>query len=265
MKYLTRGLLILALALSGNVHALQQGVVADGRHFVSGGVSEEERETLSAQRESHSLWIVTALRKTGEYLSAVRLTVTDAQHKVVFDAALDGPWLLIDLPVGKYSVEARFEGQVQQRATTIHPGDHHQAIFYFDAPAEGRTDATTMVPSLYLGWRAYQGHCARCHGPAAEGSDSAPDLLPRVRGMSEERFASTVLQRYQWVVPRSEAAGEGAGRDALIQDILHRREGPLEMPLWEREPAVRAHIDDLYRYLRERASGAVGSGRPPGP
>ncbi|MDO9313570.1 MAG: cytochrome c [Burkholderiaceae bacterium] len=132
-------------------------------------------------------------------------------------------------------------------------------------PGDVRPDAAPLPPSVYLGWRIYQGHCARCHGPAAEGSDSAPDLLPRVRGMSEERFAATVLQRYQWVVPKSEAAGEGAGRDALIQDILRRREGPIEMPLWEREPAVRANIDDLFLYLRARANGSVDQGRPRGP
>lgn len=134
MKNLRLGVVVLALALSGSAYALQQGVSPGGYGYLSGGVSEEERETLSAQRENHSLWVVTALRQTGEYLSAVRLTVTDAQQKIVFDAALDGPWLLIDLPIGKYGVEARFEGQSQQRATTIHAGDHHQAIFYFTAP-----------------------------------------------------------------------------------------------------------------------------------
>lgn len=132
-------------------------------------------------------------------------------------------------------------------------------------PDVARPDAAPLPPSIYLGWRIYQGHCARCHGPAAEGSDSAPDLLPRVRGMSEERFAATVLQRYQWVVPKSEAAGEGAGREALIQDILRRRDGPIEMPLWERQPAVRANLDDLYLYLRGRANGSVDTGRPTGP
>jgi hypothetical protein len=80
--------------------------------------------------------------------------------------------------------------------------------------------------------------------------------------MSEGRFVTTVLQRYQWVVPQAEAAGEGAGRDALVQDVLRRREGPTEMPAWEGEPSVRAHVDDLYRYLDARAHGEVGLGRP---
>lgn len=137
MKNPMHGLVLLALVLSGSAHALQQGITVGGQGYLSGGVSEEERETMNAQRERFSLWVVTALRQSGEYLSAVRLTVTDAEQKVAFDAALDGPWLLIDLPIGKYRIEARFEGQTLHRATTIHAGDHHQAIFYFATPEGG--------------------------------------------------------------------------------------------------------------------------------
>lgn len=121
---------------------------------------------------------------------------------------------------------------------------------------------TSSEPSAYLGWRLFQVNCARCHGPDGTGTDNAPDLMPRVRAMSEARFVATVLQRYQWVVPQSEAAGEGAGRDALVQDVLRRRESPTDMPAWEGEPAVRAHIDDLYRYLDARSRGEIGLGHP---
>jgi hypothetical protein len=40
---------------------------------------------------------------------------------------------------------ARLQGQSHATVTTIHPGDHHQAVFYFDVdadvlePAEGRS------------------------------------------------------------------------------------------------------------------------------
>lgn len=128
---MSRSLVLVALAFAGGANATQSSMTPSGRSYVSGGVSDEERESLQAQQARYSLWIVTALRKTGEYLSAVHLKIIDANRKVVFDAALDGPWLLIDLPLGKYSIEAQLDGQSQQRQTTIHSGDHHQAIFYF--------------------------------------------------------------------------------------------------------------------------------------
>ncbi len=138
---LMQSLVLVALAVAGSANATQSGMTPSGRSYLSGGVSDEERESLQSQQARYSLWIVTALRKTGEYLSAVHLKITDSNRKVVFDAALDGPWLLIDLPLGKYSIEAKLDGQSQQRQTTIHPGDHHQAIFYF-----GTTKGSKVSP-----------------------------------------------------------------------------------------------------------------------
>ena len=130
------------------------------------------------------------------------------------------------------------------------------------APGARAADAAASPRSAYLGWRLFQANCARCHGPEATGSAGAPDLTARVRGMSEQRFVETVLRRYQWVLPSSEAATEGGAREALIQDVLRRREGAAQMPAWQGEPAVEAHIGDLYDYLAGRAAGPLGPGRP---
>jgi mono/diheme cytochrome c family protein len=119
--------------------------------------------------------------------------------------------------------------------------------------------AQTKPDAIYLGWRHFQFSCARCHGNDASGTDKAPDLLPRMQGMSEARFVSTVLQRYQWVVPSSEAGSESAA----LEDVLRRRKGDTLMPAWENDPSVKAHVLDLYAYLNARAAGKVGPGRPP--
>jgi hypothetical protein len=103
---------------------------------VSGGVSSEEQAVLYAQRQHFSLWVITAAKKSGAYLADVRVKVTDTQRRVVLDAPLDGPWLFVDLPVGRYVIAAQLNGQTQQHVTTIHPGDHHQAFFYFDVDAD---------------------------------------------------------------------------------------------------------------------------------
>jgi hypothetical protein len=124
------------LACSG-AFALQQGVTPDGRLFVSGGVSDAEIAALQSRRPEFSLWIVTAASRSGAYLADARVTITsEARQRVVFEGELDGPWLMIDLPLGRYTVEARVSGQVQKQATTIHAGDHHQMIFRFDTGDE---------------------------------------------------------------------------------------------------------------------------------
>jgi hypothetical protein len=141
------------VSLAGNAAAAEEGVTAQGSRFVSGGVSTEEQAALHTQREQFSLWVVTAARRSGAYLAKARVKVLDAQRNAVFDGELDGPWLLIDLPAGRYLVEAQVNGQTQQRVTTIHPGDHHQAILYFDVDADvlppgagGRIDETGKAP-----------------------------------------------------------------------------------------------------------------------
>lgn len=117
--------------------------------------------------------------------------------------------------------------------------------------------------SVYLGWRVFQDKCAACHGSAASGTAGAPDLLPKVGAMGPRQFVSLVLKRYDWNLPPSQASGEGAAREALVEEVMRRKEGyMLTMPAWEGEPRVSAHIADLYAYLSARAEGTQGPGRP---
>jgi hypothetical protein len=116
--------------------------------------------------------------------------------------------------------------------------------------------------SAYKGWRLFQAKCATCHGRDATGTKRAPDLLPRVKEMNESRFVETVLRRYTWIVPSSEAASETGSREAMVEQILQGKKGETVMPAWEGEPSVNASILDLYKYLRARGDGTLGPGRP---
>lgn len=116
--------------------------------------------------------------------------------------------------------------------------------------------------SVYLGWRVFQNKCAACHGSSAEGTANGPDLLPRVRDMGSRQFVSIVLQRYDWSQAATQARGDSAALDAMVEKIIGRQEFPLNMPVWEGEPSVTAHLTDLYGYLSARATGTQGPGRP---
>jgi mono/diheme cytochrome c family protein len=117
--------------------------------------------------------------------------------------------------------------------------------------------------SVYTGWRVFQDKCAACHGHAATGTLGAPDLLPKVREMGPRQFVSLVLKRYDWNLPPPQASSDSAAREAMVEDILQRKEiYMLTMPAWEGQPRVSAHIADLYAYLSARAEGTQGPGRP---
>ena len=116
--------------------------------------------------------------------------------------------------------------------------------------------------SVYLGWRIFQNQCASCHGPAAQGLAGAPDLLPRVAAMGQRQFVSLVLNRYDWNNAVDKSRTDPATREALVDQIVQRKEPALVMPAWASEPGVSPHIADLYAYLSARAQGKQGTGRP---
>ena len=144
MKRATVGIaLLVAAGFLSVASGMQQATTAQGQKYASGGVSQDDRAEMQTQRDQYSLWVLTAASKSGAYLSNVRVVITDQQKKVVFDAPLDGPWLFINLPLGRYTIEATHMNETQRRVTTIHPGDHHQAIFYFETG--DATSASTPV------------------------------------------------------------------------------------------------------------------------
>ncbi|HEY0938898.1 MAG TPA: c-type cytochrome [Steroidobacter sp.] len=124
---------------------------------------------------------------------------------------------------------------------------------------DGKVDEST-----YLGWRAYHSACHACHGVDAVGTAVAPSLVERVKSLSARDFTTKVLTSYRIVVPSSEAWGDDstAVREAFLEEVLRRARGEVTMPAWEGATTMRPHVLDLYAYLRARADGALGPGKP---
>ncbi len=129
-------------------------------------------------------------------------------------------------------------------------------------PAQELERMSKPPGSVYLGWRVFQDKCASCHGPTANGTAGAPDLLPIVRAMGPRQFVGLVLTRYDWSLPVVPGSTERAAREAQVDTVLQRGGAPLVMPAWGSEPRVNAHILDLHAYLTARAQGTQGPERP---
>lgn len=130
-------------------------------------------------------------------------------------------------------------------------------------PAREISPPSPPAGDLVAGWRVFQDKCASCHGAAATGGERAPDLLPLVRDMNPRQFAALVLKRYDIGSGIAPGSQEQSTIDTRLDDIMRRSEPPIEMPAWQEEPAVNAHILDLYAYLSARADGKLGTERPP--
>lgn len=81
--------------------------------YLNGGVGEDEVQHIKGLMKDYSLRLAfsRAGRPRAEYVASVAVTVTDAKGKVVFELASAGPYLLLKLPDGKYSVTATYENQ----------------------------------------------------------------------------------------------------------------------------------------------------------
>ncbi len=132
-----------------------------------------------------------------------------------------------------------------------------------DAPAPYRIVDGKVDRNTYLGWRVFNSACHICHGVDATGTVVAPNLVQRVKDMDSQRFATAVLQRYVITLYSGQIAdNQTALREGFIELVIKREQGELIMPTWDRDPNVKPHIMDLYAYLRARADGHLGDGRP---
>ncbi|KAB1071989.1 c-type cytochrome, methanol metabolism-related [Methylobacterium planeticum] len=92
----------------------------------------------------------------------------------------------------------------------------------------------------YSGYRRYHAECHVCHGPDGMGSTYAPALKDSLKHLSYEEFIGILA---------------GGKQDVSSSDQK-------VMPAFGDNKNVMCYADDLYVYLKARASGAMGRIRP---
>ncbi|MGB5835210.1 MAG: carboxypeptidase regulatory-like domain-containing protein [Thiohalocapsa sp.] len=108
-----------------------------GIRYVSGGVGVSGRTDLEALSSQFNLHLMFATRGSGEYLSAVRVTILEAHKGTVLTAESNGPWFYAQLPPGNYSVEATpsghgGEGQTQRKTARLDGSNQSKMDFYWE-------------------------------------------------------------------------------------------------------------------------------------
>ncbi|CAB3772431.1 hypothetical protein GQ57_33380 [Burkholderia sp. MSh2] len=103
-----------AYAQDGLPAARQQGDVS----FVSGGVGQDES---TAFQRNESKWPL-ALRftgKGGEFLADVHVRIVDGKGADVLKTDARGPYMLVKVPPGRYTVHASYQGNDESHAVTV--------------------------------------------------------------------------------------------------------------------------------------------------
>ena len=101
---------------------------------------------------------------------------------------------------------------------------------------DGKVDKKT-----FNGWRRYTESCMRCHGPDGAGSSYGPDLVDSAKHQTQDEFNEVVVNGRINVNASSNSVMPPFGE---VEDVV-------------------TYLDDIWAYLRARADGALGRGRPP--
>lgn len=102
--------------------------------FVSGGIGTDEQNEMHAVRADYNLNLLFSVKGTGEYVSDVKVMITDSSGNIVLDSVSDGPMLFALLKPGRYSISVDRDGQVQHKKVTV--GSKKRTSLSFSWPQE---------------------------------------------------------------------------------------------------------------------------------
>jgi hypothetical protein len=143
------------IGIASAARALERGRSEAGAEWVSGGIGTSEREAMLAAPRRHRLWLTTAARRSGAYLSGARVLVVDLARRItVLAVTMDGPWLLATLPDGRYEVQADWRPDDDAPAQTVRAiarvagkAPRH-LLLYFDDPVESALPSPRRLPPI---------------------------------------------------------------------------------------------------------------------
>ena len=104
-----------ALAEQDLIKPQTQGEVT----FVSGGVGGDEQNAMQALRADYNLHLLFSVAGTGEYVSDVKVSITDSGGNTLMESVSDGPMLFARLKPGRYTVAVDRDGQVTHKTAKI--------------------------------------------------------------------------------------------------------------------------------------------------
>ena len=92
-------------------------------------------------------------------------------------------------------------------------------------------------------------------------TELAPDLTKSIEKLSPVEFTTKVFHQYS--MPVGDRTDMTNAIMAEVQKDAQRDSGELErMPQWKSNPLVRAHVLNIYGYLKARHDGVIGPERP---
>jgi hypothetical protein len=132
------------------------------------------------------------------------------------------------------------------------------------SPGEYRVVDGKVDDGTYRGWMTYYLACQSCHG-TSDRPGVAPDLTKSLRSMTRNEFVSKVRTRYRVNLSLAESLLSERVREAMLEEMARQDRAAKDgvaMPAWQSDETISQRVLDLHAYLKARADGAIGPGRP---
>jgi len=99
--------------------ALPPAQSVGGVKYVPGGIGKEESDAMLGESKRYPLAMVFSAGKDNHYLADVDIRVRDAAGETVLMTTIEGPIVLMDLPAGKYQVDAEYKNRKLTRRIEV--------------------------------------------------------------------------------------------------------------------------------------------------
>jgi hypothetical protein len=92
--------------------------------FITGGVGKDESDAIAQAAGAWPLMLELSQSAAprAEFISDVQIIIKDKSGNTVLDMTSAGPYVLVRLPAGKYSLDATYESKVLHRDISIQKG-----------------------------------------------------------------------------------------------------------------------------------------------
>ena len=106
---------------------------SQGISYMTGGVGEGEAGAILAEAKQWPLLLELSQIEDGRgvWIFGAKIKVTNAKKQAIFDAQADGPYMLINLDAGEYSIEASYQDVYQKRSISIKSGSPQKISLFW--------------------------------------------------------------------------------------------------------------------------------------
>ena len=114
-------------ALAADPSALPATQTQNGITYVTGGIGDPEAAAMKAAARNYDL-ILTFAERRGDYLADVKVDIKDMKGDTVLDI-VSGPILLVNLPSGRYTIQAEEYGKLVVKTVDVTSRHHEQVVY----------------------------------------------------------------------------------------------------------------------------------------